>query len=362
MKEQISELLAHRPGLKAREIAKNLQLDRTAVNSCLYEHEYKFKKDDAFRWSLSLDTLQVEFAHNRKWLDIPCLENTLKQYPEIWSDDIQHITFSFPNYSFLISTLSRILALVNQLCALKGKSIKLDFSQAQNAFGYLCRVGWFDLVDKNIQITPTPTKQNERYGQNQKLMEFVSIDSREPDENIPIYIKKVLATEVGKDNANLAFTYVAELFGNIGEHANSPLDGFVAVQIYKRKRQSQIQTVISDNGEGIVATLRKVLAERYPDLERAFAESIPDSDALLLKYVFEKGSISSALNNVDKSRGLGLKRSRDIAADFNATICIRQEHFELTMNYRDNRLISYSILKDLLHLKGTHICFDFYIE
>jgi len=361
MKEQISELLANRPGLKAREIAKSLQLDRTAVNSCLYENKCNFKKDDGFRWSLSSVPLKIEISLNSTWLDATSLESNLKKYPEIWSVDVTNITFIFPDCNFFISTLSRFLALVNQLAVLKGKVIELDFSKCKKAFTYLCRAGWFDLIDKSIKITPTPIKQNDRYGQSHKLMEFASIDAKDPDDSIPIHLKQVFIAEVGKEYSSLAFAFIAELFDNVREHANSSLDGFAALQVYRWNR-TRIQTVISDSGEGIVATLRKVLATRYPALECGFSESLPDSDALLVKYLFEKGNISSALNNEDESRGLGLKCSGDIAAKFNATICIRQENFELTLYYRNNMLVRHNIFKDLVKLKGTHICFDFYIE
>ena len=55
-----------------------------------------------------------------------------------------------------------------------------------------------------------------------------------------------------------ASTVFGELIGNISEHSEYQLEGFAALQKYGGKR-SHIQTVISDGGKGISATLRPSL-------------------------------------------------------------------------------------------------------
>ena len=113
---------------------------------------------------------------------------------------------------------------------------------------------------------------------------------------------------------------------------------------------------------GVANSLRLVLRERYPEIYQEFKTVNSENDALLIKRVFERGRISSAENNDDESRGLGLKRSGDIAAKFNAKIHIRQESFELTLIYSEGKLSDHEVSYGLQKLCGSHICFDFFLD
>ena len=74
--------------------------------------------------------------------------------------------------------------------------------------------------------------------------------------------------------------------------------------------------------------------------------------------MFQQGQISSSS---DDGRGLGLKRSGDVAANYNATVSIRQQNFELVMVYTEGKLTS-SYRVGMPSLLGTHICFEFLID
>lgn len=52
----------------------------------------------------------------------------------------------------------------------------------------------------------------------------------------------------------------------------------------------------------------------------------------------------------------------DVAANFNATVTVRQKNFELTMVYRDSQFNRSHRRTDMPTILGTHICFDFLID
>jgi hypothetical protein len=63
----------------------------------------------------------------------------------------------------------------------------------------------------------------------------------------------------------------------------------------------------------------------------------------------------------DDGRGLGLKRSAGLAEKFRAKISLRQETFELRINYVDGK-VQFTHSLNLTKISGTHICFDFLLD
>lgn len=360
MELAIQNLLRKQPGLKAKKIASELGLERKKVNAFLHANSSTFIQNEDYEWSLSNKVLKVVFpvpAYN--WLTSDGFEEVVKQYNDLWDQDTSEIEMTFLGGSFLLDSLSKLLALVNQL-SYSGKSVSLDFSACDKSFSYLCRIGFFELIDPSVAVVPDVKDASCYYGHNSKVMEFGIINPEEPDESIPVQLKQAFIEQAGKKHSNAAFTMISELFGNVRDHSKSPIDGFAALQVYSKT--NKIQTVISDSGVGIANSLRRVLKERYPEIYQEFKVANAENDALLIKRVFEQGRISSAEHNPDESRGLGLKRSGDIAAKFNAKIHIRQESFELTLTYSDGKLSDHEVSYGLQKLRGSHICFDFSLD
>ncbi len=174
---------------------------------------------------------------------------------------------------------------------------------------------------------------------------------------IPKRLKNSLVKCAGERYTQSAFTFISELFGNVMDHAKSEIPGFAALQYYRKG--GKIQAVISDSGIGIVGSLQPVLELKYQELFRQLDFSKPEAGPELVLHVFKQGRISSS---DDDGRGLGLKRSGDVAADFNATVTVRQKNFELTMVYSDGRFNRSYHRVDMPTILGTHICFDFLID
>ncbi len=359
MENDIANVLREQPGLTGRQIAKVLGVTKKEVNSFLHHDDSgRFSATDN-HWSLEESGVQICFDQDR-WLVASKFEELLCASPDLWDADKDLITFRFVNCNILLDAISRILALVNQLAS-EGKQVTLDFSQCKESFGYLCRVGLFEVIDPRIVVVPEVKDCSEHYGQNNKVMEFVSIAPNTTETDLPSKLKTAFVNLAGDKHANAAFAFMSEFVNNIIEHSNTPVAGFAALQVYGGQRK-KIQTVFSDSGDGIIGTLRPVLKERYPSLYNKYPQNIPSDNAKLLKEVFEFGGVSGANDTEYEGRGLGLKVSAKTASKFDATIRIRQANFELELGYSGGKMNTDKVFYDLNKLNGTHICFDFYLE
>lgn len=362
MRQKIEKILRQTPGLKARSIANLLGIDSKDVNALLYENTAVFVKDANFCWSLAtLPEIRIELTED-SWVDCDSFEQALKNAGSPIDMDCSSVVFHIPKgCKILLDAAARLMALCNQLAWLR-KTVTIDFSSCLTTLRYLNRMGFFDHLTNEVAVMPGRPKVSgatSYKGNNDKVVEFGAIDPIMPDETIPKQLKNSFVAHAGEKYSQPAFTVISELFGNVRDHSKSPILGFVALQCYKRSKIPHIQTVISDSGIGIVGTLRPILKMRYPELVKKFDLSDPATDAFLVKEVFQYGRITQS---TDDGRGLGLKRSGDVAAKFSAKIAVRQETFEVKLHYLGGVLNNFSYVLDMPRILGTHICFDFLLD
>jgi hypothetical protein len=361
MLDKIEQLLQQSPKLKAKAIAHKLGVDKKEINPLLYANSTRFFIDDDFFWSLTkLPKIVVTLAEN-SWVDSDSFESAIAQTGS--GLDINcDVAFVVPEgCKILLDAAARLMALCNQL-AWMNKSVSINFSESLATLRYLDRMGFFYHLSEKVDVVPKRPKESraEKYkGNSERLVEFGAIDPVVPDESIPKQLKSRFVALTGEKYSQPAFTVLSELFGNVRDHSRSPILGFVALQCYKKGRRPRIQTVISDSGLGIAGTLRPILEDRYPLLAKKFPLTDPAANAFLVKEVVVAGQISQS---TDPGRGLGLKRSGDVAAKFNAKISIRQEDFEVNLHYRDGVLAKFLYVLAMPRILGTHICFDFLLD
>lgn len=353
----IERFLRSNPGTKAKELARQLGLEKGAVNSLLHKTPTVFMQDDNHCWSLaSPDKLTITLKH-AAWVGGHLFEEALALTGSPLDVACSDVVFVVPKgCKVMIDAAARILALCNQLVML-GKTVTIDFSACRMALGYFSRLGFFEHLASSVNVIPRRPAQSGAAtyrGNNAGVVELASIDHRAPDESIPKRLKNSLVSCAGEHYSQSAFTFISELFGNVRDHAQSEIPGFAALQYYPKG--GKIQTVISDSGIGIVGSLQPVLEHKYEELFRHLDFSKPEAGPALVLHIFKYGRISSS---EEDGRGLGLKRSGDVAADFNATITVRQKSFELTMIYSDGQLSSSFQQVDMPTILGTHICFEF---
>mgnify|MGYP003635943332 CR=1 FL=1 len=373
MKKDIAKILDQTPGLKGREIAKKLLKDRKEINSFLSKNKDSFFRDSEFRW-FNKDASEMRIhLEGATWMDGLSFDRAVAKSGSPLESDCNSILFVVPEgCKIFLEAEARLLSLSNQ-CIAEGKTVTIDFNECEDTLSFFDRNGFFDLLDKAVIVKPRRSliSMAEIFqGNSDTVYEFAEINTTDPDEKIPQRLKNSfvrLVEEtlkkpgVGERYSDPAFLVLSELFGNVGDHSDSPLPGYIALQRYKghggrRPIDPHIQTIVSDSGKGIVGTLRPVLESRYADLYDELDFNDPASGPLLVKTVFERGRISQS---PDEGRGLGLKRSGEIASKYNARISVREDRFELKLTFKDGKLDRYDYVLDLPKIHGTHICFDF---
>jgi hypothetical protein len=147
-----------------------------------------------------------------------------------------------------------------------------------------------------------------------------------------------------------AWLIFAELVDNIYSHSQTLLDGFAALQVYRRG--NGLKVAVSDSGLGIMETLRPTLRSAYPRLNRL-------SDLELLIEIFREG-----VSRHGAHRGCGLKGAAAKAVKFQAELDVRLPRIRVQLTpgnggYRPNTARCY---QDLPLVWGTHICFAFRLD
>ncbi|WP_053113066.1 hypothetical protein [Marinobacter sp. CP1] len=194
------------------------------------------------------------------------------------------------------------------------------------------------------------------------LVEIAAIDLNNFDYSLPKNLTKRFSHHAGDAYYQSAFTIFSELIGNVQEHSETPMPGFVALQLYGGKRR-HIQTVISDGGLGIASTLKRTLSQHYPDLFEHLQQTSVDADIFLVSQALTQGGLSQFGSSPDKAaRGLGLRSTQTHAAKYDAIVVVRQPTFELKIQYKDGELADISEKKGLCRIDGTQVCFDFYLD
>ncbi len=355
----VERFLRGNPGSKAKDIAKHFGVSKSEVNSLLYRSPDAFAHDADHRWSVVMNKLTVVLK-KEAWVNSASFEDVLAAVGSPLDSACTGAVFVVPKgCKVMIDAAARMLALCNQL-VMVGKTVAIDFSACTAALTYFNRLGFFDHLNGAVDVIPerpSVSGAETHRGNNHGVVELASIDPRIPDESIPKRLKSSLVKSAGERYSQSAFTFISELFGNVRDHAKSEIPGFAALQHYRKG--GKIQTVISDSGIGIVGSLQPVLEQKYLELFRQLDFSKPEAGPELVLHVFKQGRVSSS---DDDGRGLGLKRSGDVAADFNATVTVRQTNFELTMVYSDGRFNRSYHRVDMPTILGTHICFDFLID
>ncbi|WP_316347324.1 hypothetical protein [Desulfuromonas acetoxidans] len=361
MKEKIEDILLNEPGLKGREIAKKLGAERKTVNSFLSKNKDYFYQDDEYQWYLKTTTTDVEFLSG--WIDADQFEQFLLISPDLFSVK-GPVRFILPQgCNLLLESISRFLALLNQLDD-EGIDVTVDLAECSSTRSFLGRAGFFDLLSDEVKILPERPKSSAAKiykGNSDSLVEIGTICPNSKNKGLIVALRSNFVVNSDESFETVALTVFSEFINNVSDHSNSQLDGFAALQVYSpQRRRKHIQTVISDSGVGVVSTLRTTLKQHYPDLYNRFPDNDVDADIGLALEVFSKGNITRY--GRESGRGLGFKSTREQASKFDADLSIRMDTFNIKLVYRGGKMEEPLISKGLTKIKGTHICFDFYVD
>jgi len=250
----------------------------------------------------------VDAGHFEAALTGPC--------PHESSDN--EIQFAFPeNCKVMVDSGIRILSLANQL-SLATKRVRLVFQEGEpGTMGYLNRMGFFDHLSPGIEVQPDrPAVSGAALfrGHSVGVVEIEPISPDSSDSGLPTRLSDALQRSVSdpdkaKQVGNAAFTVFAELIQNIHYHAETPINGFAALQRFPQS--DKVKVAVSDSGKGILDTLRPSLASLNPRLTRL-------SDTDIVVEAFRTG-----LSRHGLGRGCGLKASADHALKYKAELDVR---------------------------------------
>lgn len=361
MKKAIQGVLGLNPGLKGREIARKIGEDRKKVNLFLSQNKEYFSQNDEYQWFNNSDETIIEFEPG--WTDAESFERQLSEFPDLFSVD-GTLKFVLPkDCNLMLESISRFLALLNQLDH-HGAEIVVDLASCRQTRSFLDRAGFFDLLAKGMKVLPKrPSSSAAKIyqGNNSSLVELGAICPKSRNKGLVVALRSSFVEKSSEDYSTASLTVFSEFINNVSDHSESPLEGFAALQIYNPpRRRPHIQTVISDSGLGVVNTLRTTLQDNYPRLYERFPNRSIDDDIGLVLEVFSIGSITR--HGQESGRGCGFLSSREQASKFDADLTIRLETYNIKLCYRDGDLAEPIITKQLTKIKGTHICFDFYVD
>ncbi len=358
MKDKIERVLKKIPGLKGKEIAKKIGEEKRAVNSFLHNNTDYFSQNENFCWFLTAPVeLRVQFDQNQ-WMDCDAFEKSLTSAGSPLDLECASVVFVVPKKcNILLDAAARFLALCNQL-AHAGKKVTIDFNDCKSTLDYFDRIGFIDHLDDRVELLPqkpSVSRATIYKGNSQTVVEFGGVDPDREDKELINQLTNCFVQQSDSKYEAAASTVFGELIGNISEHSKSRLHGFAALQKYSGMR-NHIQTVVSDSGLGIIATLKPSLKAHYPALHKMHNRD--GFDLMIVTAVLTKGEIS----RFGSGRGLGFKSSREQAIKFDARLSARQSNFSISIDYVNGKLHDIKRHIDLPTIHGTHLCFDFFID
>lgn len=291
-----------------------------------------------------------------RWATAPHIDAYLKAAGDPYVRRTGVDIFIAQGCSLLIDAAIRLLAFANQLSA-AGIPVRLSFEDGlTGAMGYLDRMGFFDYLAHAVEVEPErPELSGARIfkGANGGLVEIrpirTGLDWTELPGTLTDRLKAACAGRPDIERfGDATATIFSELIGNVHEHSGNCIDGYVALQTYPRS--NRVRVVVSDNGRGLMQTLRPALEARVPRYK-----TIKDVD--LLVEMFRDGLSRFPQDD----RGNGLSNCAAKAIRYRAELEVRLETQNVTLVpsghvYLPN--VAYTST-DLIRLSGTHIAFNF---
>lgn len=272
------------------------------------------------------------------------------------------LKFSIPAKSCLpLETIVRLLNVSNQFSSL-GFKVKLVFhGKESDVMGYCDRIGFFDVLQKDVIVEPMPSKESKKalyHNQNTSLVELEVVNSQTLNKQLPKRLAETIVNHlddidgINKNKLNNIYrTIFSELTNNIYEHSKTKLDGFVAMQLYKKGARPRAELIICDSGLGLLETIRPSLNShniKYKDY----------SDTELVLEMLTTG-ISSKNPVIGGGNGIEtcFRHARKMNSDL--TIRLNVQQYRL-FKVSDHPLLADSLLHtdSMLPLSGTFICFE----
>lgn len=302
----------------------------------------------------------VKFPAGR-WLSANRFEDALRESGGPHQFSVTDVVFEIPTgCKVMADSAVHLLSLANQL-SITTRRVRIRFEDGESGtMGYLNRMGFFDHLAKEVEVLPgRPSISGAKTfgGMNSELVEIARINRECRDKELPTRLSKAVTAALRarndtQDVEGAIWTVFAELIDNIFSHSATVIDGYAAMQLYKKG--NGLQVVVADSGKGIMDTLRPTLQSQNPKLV-----GLSDSD--LLVEVFRQG-----ISRHGNDRGCGLRGSARKALKYKADLEVRLPTCRVILEpangcyqAKQNTATCYA---DLPLIWGTHISFRFFLD
>lgn len=259
----------------------------------------------------------------------------------------------------MVDATVKLLSCANQLCDMT-KRVTLEFEDGEaGTMGYLNRLGFFDHLDDAAVVRPSRPAVSAAAvygGANAGLVEVRALSAANLEGALPGHLADCLADAAGVTGtrksqlSQAAFTVFSELIQNVYRHSETKLDGYAALQYYRRGRK--VTVAVSDSGLGIMQTLRPGLKAHFPLLAAK-------SDADLLVEM-----VTSGVSRYGPDNGCGIRQCARNALALRAAMEIRMPMSRAVFSpSADKRYLGIATFDDQLPLIwGTHVSLDFRLD
>lgn len=295
------------------------------------------------------------------WTDSSAFEVALAAPPLAAHANACHVVrVQVPRGCFLmVDAATKLLSCANQLHDMT-KRVTLEFEDGEaGTMGYLNRVGFFDYLNRAVVVLPSrPAVSAAKVysGANSGLVEVRALRASAMDKLLPGQLADCLVNAAGatgaKDEAlgQVAFTIFSELIQNVYRHSETRLDGYAALQYYRRGKK--VTVTVSDSGAGLLQTLRPSLKAHFPLLANK-----SDADVLV-------EMVTSGVSRFGPDNGCGISQCARNAVTRNAAMEIRMPTSRaLFRPTADKRYLGIAVFEEHLPLVwGTHVSLDFKLD
>jgi hypothetical protein len=257
-----------------------------------------------------------------------------------------------------LNTLIRLLNVCNQLDA-EGVKVTLKFAgKTNNLLGYCHTIGLLDCLSDGVlrKYDKSLNKDLKRKSIGNSYVSIHEISGNAHDRSLPTKLADKITdtipdiSEEDRQNLNIQFfSLFSELTRNVSEHSETVLNGFAALQVYRRGQNPRAEIVVCDSGIGLLESLK-------PSLESHNKGYKEYSDLQLIQEMLTTG-ISSKQGDLG---GNGLCTCFNQAKATNSDMHIRlsESYYHLHRVAEHEDLHSALLVSsDLFEISGTFISF-----
>ena len=304
-------------------------------------------------------TIQFKSTKSSGWISGYDFEKILKEAKDTTYKNKKALTIVVQSRANApLNTLIRLLNVCNQLDA-EGVKVTLKFAgKTNNLLGYCHTIGLLDCLSDGVSLKYDKSLNQglKRKSSGNSYVAIHEISGNTLDKSLPTKLANKITDEIpdisDQDRANLNiqfFSLFSELTKNVSEHSETTLNGFAALQVYKRGQSPRAEIVVCDSGIGLLESLK-------PSFE-SHNKAYKDYDDLQLIQEMLTIGISSKPGDLG-GNGLSTCFTQAKATNSDMHIRLSETYYHLHRVAEHDELQSALLVStDLFVLNGTFISF-----